>query len=100
MSTQLQQAKAGVITEAMKSVAKTENIDAEIIRASLADGKLVIPANKIHLADNLKPCGIGRILTTKINANIGTSSVCSSVRSKSMVRPPYPFLNCLPLRFP
>lgn len=63
----------------MKFVAGAENVDAEMIRDEIAAGRLVIPANKLHLKINLKPAGIGRAISTKVNANIGTSSVRSSV---------------------
>jgi phosphomethylpyrimidine synthase len=61
----------------MRQAADREGIDAEHLRAELAAGRLVVPANSIHLADNLKPCAIGRAVSCKVNANIG----CSSVRS-------------------
>jgi phosphomethylpyrimidine synthase len=79
MTTQLQIARSGTISDEVKFVAKAENVDAELIRDEIAAGRLVIPANKQHLKTNLKPAGIGRVLTTKVNANIGTSSVRSSV---------------------
>ena len=79
MTTQLQQARAGIITPAMEQVAETEAVSAETIRTEVAAGRLVIPANTLHLKGNLKPMGIGRVLTTKVNANIGTSSVRCSV---------------------
>jgi len=79
ISTQLQIARGGTISDEVKSVAKMENVDAEIIRDEIAAGRLVVPANKQHLKTNLVPAGIGRLLTTKVNANIGTSSVRSSV---------------------
>ena len=82
MATQLQNSKAGTITEQIRFVAERENIDAELVRSELAGGRLVIPANKLHIKTNLKPVGIGRTLTTKINANIGTSSVRSSVEAE------------------
>ena len=82
MATQLQIARTGVISDEVGFVAETENVDAELIRRDLAAGRLVIPANKLHLKTNLKPAGIGRILTTKVNANIGTSSVRSSVEAE------------------
>jgi len=82
MSTQLQEAKNGKITDEIKSVAETEQLDAEFIRTELAAGHIVIPANKIHLNSNLKPIGIGKALTTKVNANIGTSSISSSVEEE------------------
>ena len=82
MATQLQIARTGVISDEVGFVAQTENVDAELIRRDLAGGRLVIPANKLHLKTNLKPAGIGRILSTKVNANIGTSSVRSSVEAE------------------
>ncbi|MHC4546991.1 MAG: phosphomethylpyrimidine synthase ThiC, partial [Planctomycetota bacterium] len=74
MSTQLQAARAGTITDEVMFVAEVEQLDAELVRENIAAGRLVIPANKLHLKTNLKPAGIGRMLTTKVNANIGTSS--------------------------
>ena len=79
MATQLQAARTGTITDQVKFVAGIENVDAELVRDEVADGRLVIPANKLHLKRNLAPIGIGRMLRTKVNANIGTSSVSSSV---------------------
>jgi phosphomethylpyrimidine synthase len=74
MTTQLQAAKAGILTEQIRFIAESENIEAELIQAELAAGRLVIPANKLHLKTNLRPTGIGRVLRTKVNANIGTST--------------------------
>ena len=79
MATQLQIARDGIVSDEIKAVAKVENVDAELVRDELAAGRLVIPANKRHLLSGLVPAGIGRILTTKINANIGTSSIRSSI---------------------
>jgi len=79
MATQIQVAKSGQITEQMRSVCETEGVDAEMLRDEVAAGRVVIPANRLHLGSNLKPIGIGRMLTTKVNANIGTSSVRSSI---------------------
>lgn len=66
----------------MKLVAQAENTETELIREETAAGRLVIPANKLHLKTNLKPAGIGRILTTKVNANIGTSSIRSTIEAE------------------
>lgn len=77
MATQLEQARTGRITEAMKIVAEKEGLRPDVVREEVAAGRLVIPANRIHLERNLVPAGIGRAVSTKINANIG----CSSVRS-------------------
>ena len=79
MATQLEIARDGTISDEVRSVAKVENVDAALVRDELAGGRLVIPANKRHLTSGLVPVGIGRVLTTKVNANIGTSSVRSSV---------------------
>ena len=72
MSTQMQLAREGKITEAMKIVAADEHIDAEIIRERVAKGTIAIPANINH--KNLKPKAVGEGLRVKVNANIGTSS--------------------------
>jgi len=82
MATQLQAARNGTITEQIKFVGEAEGIDADVVRAELAAGRLVIPANKLHIKTNLKPVGIGRALSTKVNANIGTSSVSSSIETE------------------
>jgi len=82
MPTQLKIARNGVISEQMKYIARKENLKPETIREETAQGRLVIPANKLHLKQNLKCRGIGRILTTKVNANIGTSSAGSSIQQE------------------
>ncbi len=71
MSTQLIFAKEGTITEEMKMVAEDEHLDPEIIRQGVALGEIVIPKNIHH---NFRPRGIGKGLSTKVNANIGHSS--------------------------
>ncbi len=70
--TQLELAKEGITSPQMEQVAQREGIAAETIRQGVASGEIVIPANKNH--SNLVPCGIGKGLSTKVNANIGTSS--------------------------
>jgi phosphomethylpyrimidine synthase len=79
MATQLEMARSDGISDEVKLVAESEGVEADVIRKEVATGHVVIPANRLHLATNLKPAGIGRILRTKVNANIGTSSVRSSV---------------------
>ncbi len=69
--TQLESARKGIVTEAMKSVAATENVDVEKVRAAVADGTAVIPLNIHH--KNCDAVGVGRLFTTKINANLGRS---------------------------
>jgi phosphomethylpyrimidine synthase len=79
MATQYTIARDGEITDQMSRVAERENVSVETIRDEIAAGRLVIPANRVHLspadpaATPLDPCGIGVAVTTKINANIGSS---------------------------
>ncbi|MDM8000350.1 MAG: phosphomethylpyrimidine synthase ThiC [Dehalococcoidia bacterium] len=75
--TQLEMARQGIVTPQMKAVAEREALDADSVRCGVADGSIVIPANPAHVT--LKPCGIGRGLSTKVNANIGTSLDCASL---------------------
>jgi len=77
MTTQLLAARSGDITPEMEFVAKRENLTPELIRDEVAAGRMVIPANKIHLAGRLEPMCIGVAATCKINANIGNSAVTS-----------------------
>jgi phosphomethylpyrimidine synthase len=72
MMTQLEQAKEGTVTPEMKQVARQESVAAEFLRDLVARGQVVIPSNPNH--KNLIPIGIGKNMTTKINANIGTSA--------------------------
>ena len=72
MATQMQAAREGKITDAMKIVAESEHLPVEQIRDGVASGVIAIPANINHTS--LKPCGVGQGLRTKVNANIGTSS--------------------------
>ena len=69
--TQLEAAKRGIVTDAMKSIAADEKVDAEALRKAVAEGVAVIPFNPAHTS--CRPVGVGRMLTTKINANLGRS---------------------------
>jgi len=82
MPTQLQSALSGKITAEVEYVAAREGLEPGFISNEIAVGRLVIPANKVHLASNLKPIAIGRAVTTKINANIGASDVRSSLEGE------------------
>ncbi len=73
--TQYQSAKQGIITPEIEFVAKREGLDAELVRAEVARGRCVIPANTNHIKKKLEPMGIGVALSCKINANIGNSAV-------------------------
>lgn len=76
-ATQMDAAKKGIITEEMKAVAEYENRDVEDIRRWVAEGKVAIPANKNHKC--IKPTGIGSMLKTKINVNLGVSKDVSDL---------------------
>jgi phosphomethylpyrimidine synthase len=75
--TQLEAARKGTITPEMRFVAERENLDAELIRDEVARGRMVIPANIVHLQKRLEPMCIGVAALCKINANIGNSAVTS-----------------------
>lgn len=79
-STQMDAAKKGIITKEMELVAKKEKIDVEILREKIAQGKVVIPANKNH--NSLDPEGIGEGLRTKINVNLGISKDCCNIEKE------------------
>lgn len=69
--TQLQAAREGIVTEAMKIVAAEEKVSEKAVLAAVASGEAVIPLNPHHV--NVRPVGVGRMFTTKINANLGRS---------------------------
>ena len=76
--TQLESARLGIITPEMRRVAEREpHLTPEQVRDEIAAGRLIIPANRKHLANNLDPMCIGRASKTKINANMGASPVSS-----------------------
>src|ERR1700741_3607743 len=77
--TQIEAARKGLITDEMHFVAQREDLDPELIRAEVARGRMVIPANKVHLQKRLEPMGIGVAARCKINANIGNSAVTGTV---------------------
>lgn len=74
MATQMQIAREGKVSEAMRRVAEDERRSPEEIRAGVAAGRMVICANPAHEA--LRPIGIGAGLRTKVSASIGTTSAC------------------------
>ncbi|CAD7289691.1 Phosphomethylpyrimidine synthase [Campylobacter majalis] len=75
--TQMYYAKKGIITPEMEHVAKVEGLGAEFVRECVAVGRMIIPANINHT--NLTPMAIGIDAKTKINANIGNSSLASDI---------------------
>ena len=71
--TQMDFARAGEITPAMRAVAEREGCEPEFVRAGVAAGRIVIPANIRHLEMGLEPRGVGAGLSTKVNVNLGIS---------------------------
>ena len=82
MTTQLEAARAGHITPEMEFVAQRESLPVETIREEVAIGRMVIPANKVHLTKRLEPMAIGIAARCKINANIGNSAVTSDIEGE------------------
>jgi phosphomethylpyrimidine synthase len=77
--TQIESARRGQVTPEIEFVAKREGLGPELVRDEVARGRMVIPANKVHLAKRLEPMCIGIASRTKINANIGNSAVTSDI---------------------
>jgi phosphomethylpyrimidine synthase len=81
--TQLEHARLGVVTPEMRRVAEREgHLSPEHVRDEVATGRMVIPANRVHLGFGLDPMGIGRASHTKINANMGASPVTSDTEEE------------------
>jgi phosphomethylpyrimidine synthase len=75
--TQLAAARAGIVTPEMEFAAIREGVEAPVVRDEIAAGKAVLPANRNH--PESEPMVIGSRFLVKVNANIGTSAVTSSV---------------------
>ena len=81
--TQLEHARLGHVTAEMKRVAEREpHLTPEQIRDEVAAGRMVIPANRVHLGYGLDPMCIGRASATKVNANMGASPVSSGTEEE------------------
>lgn len=77
--TQLEHSRLGIITPQMQRVAEREpHLTAAQVRDEVAAGRMIIPANTVHLGYQLDPMAIGRASKTKVNANMGASPVSSS----------------------
>lgn len=74
-TTQMEAAKKGIVTHELKIVAEKEGYTVEELLPLVAEGKVVISANKKHTS--LDPVGIGSMLRTKINVNLGISRDCT-----------------------
>ena len=85
-STQMEAARKGIITPELEAVAKKENRSVEELLPLMASGKMVIPANVNHKA--LDPNGVGSMLKTKINVNLGISRDCKDydIEMKKVMR--------------
>ncbi len=75
--TQMDAARKGIVTEELKKVAKKEGMEEKELMKLVAEGKAIIPANRLHKC--LDPNGIGSMLKTKINVNLGTSRDCKDL---------------------
>src|SRR5271155_3396600 len=81
--TQLEEARSGIVSSEMKRVALREpHLSPQQISAEVAAGRMIVPANKVHLKYKLEPMCIGRASLTKINANMGASPVSSGTEDE------------------
>ena len=71
--TQIDFARTGQITPQMKEVAEREHRDPEYIRERVADGRIAIPANIVHIKKGMRAFGVGEGLSAKVNVNLGIS---------------------------
>ncbi|MBR6834412.1 MAG: phosphomethylpyrimidine synthase ThiC, partial [Oscillospiraceae bacterium] len=78
--TQMEAARKGILTEEMKAVAAKEYMNEEKLMKLIAEGKVIIPCNKLHRC--ITPNGVGAALTTKINVNLGTSRDMASLEEE------------------
>jgi len=75
--TQLEHAKKNIVTALMRTVARREAVNPKVLMRLIRIGQAVIPLNVNHKIK--KPCAVGRGLSTKVNANIGTSTDASRI---------------------
>ena len=81
--TQLEHARLGIVTPVMRRVAEREtHLTSEQVRDEVAAGRMIIPANTVHLEHALDPMCIGRAGLTKVNANMGASPVSSGTEEE------------------
>lgn len=70
-TTQMDAARKGICTEEMLAAAQKEQMDPKELMGLIAEGKVIIPCNRLHTC--IEPNAIGSMLKTKINVNLGTS---------------------------
>ena len=75
MGTQMSSARQGQATEEMIRVSKDEGINLETLKHGVAKGSIIIPRNLARKQENVRVVGIGNGLKTKVNVNIGTSTL-------------------------
>ncbi len=81
--TQLEHARLGTVTPQMRRVAEREgHLSPEQVRDEVAAGRMILPANRVHLGHRLDPMAIGRASHTKVNANLGASPVSSGTEEE------------------
>lgn len=78
--TQLDYARQGFITDKMQAAAEREGVSAELVRAGIANGEIVLPGNLNH--KNCLPIAIGKGMSIKVNANIGTSDTFPGIENE------------------
>jgi len=81
MVTQMSYAKRGIATEEMKQVAKDECVELDIIVRGIANGTIIIPKNNARKQE-IKVKGIGKLMYTKVNVNIGTSTLKANLNDE------------------
>ena len=79
-TTQMDAAKQGIVTKEMTRVAAKEDMDVALLMNLMAQGKIVIPANKNHTS--IDPTGVGQGLSIKINVNLGVSEDCCDIEQE------------------
>ena len=85
-STQIEAARMGIVTPELETVAAKENRSVDELLPLLAEGKMVIPANIHHTS--IDPNGVGGMLRTKVNVNLGISRDCKdyNIEMKKVIR--------------
>ena len=81
MGTQMSAARRGIATDEMIQVAKDEDVDIHFLISKVASGSIIIPKNNVR-KQKIKVVGIGKGLRTKVNVNIGTSTLYQNLNEE------------------
>ena len=81
MATQMSSARRGVATDEMKQVAKDEDVTLDWLLPKIATGSIIIPSNNVR-PQKIHNVGIGKGMKTKVNVNIGTSTLNVTLRRR------------------